>query len=135
MRRATGSLRCRREGSCAICLEEFGFDHDDSWVELPCGHSFHKACVDEWLCRSAKCPFRCDGVVHPTGPLAARWTSGEAEGPPNKDALEFAAQGARRAAAAEALTSVFGARNTGLRSRWRAYAQRHVAGLQRRMWR
>eukprot|EP00438_Fugacium_kawagutii_P026462 Skav202773 [mRNA] locus=scaffold326:319523:319819:- [translate_table: standard] len=38
--------------SCAICLEEGGEE-----ARLPCGHRFHKACVQRWLTfEDLRCP-------------------------------------------------------------------------------
>lgn len=32
------------------------FENGDSVRYLPCMHSFHVACIDDWLMRSFKCP-------------------------------------------------------------------------------
>lgn len=37
---------------CAVCLESM----NSGVVELPCKHAYHKACIDEWLCREQSCP-------------------------------------------------------------------------------
>lgn len=42
------------QGSCSICLSDF-----TSGVllrRLPCGHHFHRSCVDKWLARNKRCP-------------------------------------------------------------------------------
>jgi len=51
---------CGRCGSsedaegCAVCLNDF---HDDDVVRrLPCGHGFHRQCVDKWLKQNKVCP-------------------------------------------------------------------------------
>ena len=31
-------------------------DRDEEVRKLPCGHYFHKGCIDEWLTRSCECP-------------------------------------------------------------------------------
>lgn len=40
--------------SCAVCLSDF--EEDDTLRRLPCGHSFHKGCVDKWLKMNKVCP-------------------------------------------------------------------------------
>ncbi|XP_026194218.1 E3 ubiquitin-protein ligase SIS3 [Cyclospora cayetanensis] len=40
---------------CSICLEEF-VRNDCVRVLQPCGHIFHKSCIDIWLLRNAVCP-------------------------------------------------------------------------------
>lgn len=39
---------------CAICLEEF--DEDDARRWLPCFHSFHEGCINQWLSSKSSCP-------------------------------------------------------------------------------
>ncbi len=40
---------------CAVCIEEYA--DGDGLRELPCGHRFHAACIDEWLTKQqATCP-------------------------------------------------------------------------------
>lgn len=42
------------QASCSICLSDFA-----SGVllrKLPCGHRFHRSCVDKWLARNKRCP-------------------------------------------------------------------------------
>ncbi|CDJ44317.1 hypothetical protein, conserved, partial [Eimeria tenella] len=44
------------ESGCAICFEEFG---PSALVRvLPCGHIFHKSCLDTWFRRSAALALR-----------------------------------------------------------------------------
>jgi hypothetical protein len=40
--------------SCAVCLNDL--EDDDLVRRLPCGHGFHKACVDKWLRQNKTCP-------------------------------------------------------------------------------
>lgn len=41
-------------GNCTICLEDF--EGGQKMRTLPCFHSFHAACVEEWLGKSRACP-------------------------------------------------------------------------------
>jgi len=45
--------------TCSICLMEY--TDGVSMRRLPCGHDFHKRCVDRWLQRNKRCPL----CVHP----------------------------------------------------------------------
>jgi len=51
---------CKEEGaSCSICLTEY---IDGAVIrKLPCGHGFHRRCVDKWLQRNKRCPL----CIHP----------------------------------------------------------------------
>jgi hypothetical protein len=40
------------DADCAICLAH----HDRSASELPCGHSFHPACIAQWIQIKRTCP-------------------------------------------------------------------------------
>merc|ERR1719291_1295126 len=42
------------QSSCAVCLSDF--QQADLLRQLPCGHSFHRACIDKWLKRNQVCP-------------------------------------------------------------------------------
>lgn len=50
--------------SCSICLTEFA----DGAVmrRLPCGHDFHRRCVDKWLQQNKRCPLCMHPVDEPT---------------------------------------------------------------------
>ncbi len=39
---------------CMVCLMDF--EDGEEVRRLPCGHRFHRGCVDEWLTRSVECP-------------------------------------------------------------------------------
>lgn len=44
-----------RELECAVCL--VAFEADDVVSSLPCGHSFHRACIARWLSECKRtCP-------------------------------------------------------------------------------
>ena len=40
--------------SCMICLDDF--QKKDTLRQLPCGHVFHKKCIDKWLSSNNQCP-------------------------------------------------------------------------------
>lgn len=40
---------------CSICLSNDEFTYK-SWVELKCGHCFHRHCIDLWLENHRTCP-------------------------------------------------------------------------------
>ena len=43
------------EGDCAICLEPYAAG--DELRKLPCDHTFHKPCLDNWLMINGTCPY------------------------------------------------------------------------------
>ena len=45
---------------CAICHE----DMEDKFTlaKLPCGHQFHRSCVEKWLIKELRCPM-CNGAI------------------------------------------------------------------------
>uniref|UniRef100_A0A7S0FKF3 RING-type domain-containing protein n=1 Tax=Pyrodinium bahamense TaxID=73915 RepID=A0A7S0FKF3_9DINO len=43
--------------SCPVCLVDM--EDGDVVGQLPCGHSFHRRCVEDWLRVRAQCPMRC----------------------------------------------------------------------------
>jgi len=59
---------------CTICLDSM--DAGSIVSTLPCGHYFHRACLESWLRHSDKCPLRCSlsglpaGQRHPVAPPA-----------------------------------------------------------------
>jgi len=54
----TGKDTC---GSCNICLTDF--EDGEDLRTLPCFHSFHCDCIDNWLSRSPICPV-CRTVIN-----------------------------------------------------------------------
>lgn len=40
---------------CSICISNDEFTYK-SWVELRCGHAFHRHCIDLWLENHRTCP-------------------------------------------------------------------------------
>jgi len=43
--------------SCCICLDEYHQGQGETITDLPCGHFFHKKCIDPWLIeRDRVCP-------------------------------------------------------------------------------
>uniref|UniRef100_A0A1L8DT84 Putative ring finger protein 11 sid n=1 Tax=Nyssomyia neivai TaxID=330878 RepID=A0A1L8DT84_9DIPT len=45
---------CKKTRECVICMAEFLVG--DSVRYLPCMHTYHVACIDDWLMRSLTCP-------------------------------------------------------------------------------
>lgn len=43
------------DSSCPICMEEY--QSDDQITKLHCGHYYHSECINEWLAKSAICPY------------------------------------------------------------------------------
>jgi len=43
--------------SCVVCLLEF--EQGEELGRLPCGHTFHRSCIELWLAVRAQCPMRC----------------------------------------------------------------------------
>ena len=39
--------------NCPICIEKMEGDK----VQLPCGHQFHKNCIDQWMQSNETCPY------------------------------------------------------------------------------
>lgn len=55
------------EQECAVCLSNF--EDGDTLRRLPCGHHYHKDCIDDWLLRRKVCPLcLCD--IHQEGSQA-----------------------------------------------------------------
>ncbi len=46
--------------ACAICLEP----HGRGSVRVPCGHSFHAACIAEWARHARSCPVCRADIAH-----------------------------------------------------------------------
>ena len=44
----------KNNNSCSICLEKF--EAGKYKRVLPCGHTFHKKCIDKWLKKKLICP-------------------------------------------------------------------------------
>lgn len=45
---------CKKARECVICMIEFNVG--DSIRYLPCMHTYHVGCIDDWLMRSLTCP-------------------------------------------------------------------------------
>ncbi|GLV43189.1 Ring finger protein 11 [Carabus blaptoides fortunei] len=45
---------CKKNRECVICMMEFMVD--DAVRYLPCMHTYHMTCIDDWLMRSLTCP-------------------------------------------------------------------------------
>jgi hypothetical protein len=55
------------EGDCTVCIELM--KSGDEARQLPCGHAFHRACVDDWLLKRRKCPLCNLNIVEHFGLL------------------------------------------------------------------
>eukprot|EP00440_Ansanella_granifera_P033277 gb/GFBE01036105.1/.p1 GENE.gb/GFBE01036105.1/~~gb/GFBE01036105.1/.p1 ORF type:complete len:296 (+),score=34.81 gb/GFBE01036105.1/:1-888(+) len=60
-----------QETSCAVCLSEF--EEDVVLRRLPCGHSFHRVCIDKWLKRNKVCPLCLQDIEVPPVSPKGRW--------------------------------------------------------------
>jgi len=45
---------CKKNRECVICMIEFNVG--DAVRYLPCMHTYHTECIDDWLMRSFTCP-------------------------------------------------------------------------------
>lgn len=45
---------CKKVRECVICMGEFLVG--DALRYLPCMHTYHMTCIDDWLMRSLTCP-------------------------------------------------------------------------------
>ena len=53
------------KNECSICLGEFQDSPDEHIMLTPCGHTFHEACLVDWLIKNENCPLCRKPVVHP----------------------------------------------------------------------
>lgn len=56
-----------RDDQCAICC--FPVDSTQHTYEIPCGHLFHKECLDEWMGYRTVCPLCLETIRTITPPL------------------------------------------------------------------
>mmetsp|Transcript_9033 Transcript_9033/g.25886 ORF Transcript_9033/g.25886 Transcript_9033/m.25886 type:complete len:398 (-) Transcript_9033:39-1232(-) len=49
--------------SCAVCLSDF--EGGECLRRLPCGHGFHRPCIDQWLRRNRVCPLCLHDAAQP----------------------------------------------------------------------
>lgn len=63
------ALADRPPQTCDVCYEDLG--PQALYRQLPCQHTFHKACIDQWICkRDASCPFCRRTFYHLRQPFA-----------------------------------------------------------------
>merc|ERR1712032_1527702 len=78
---------------CSVCL--LGLEPGEQVRTLPCGHVFHRPCVDRWFSRSNRCPlcrqspFTCrkQPVSDTGGTAGAATTGGTAGGAPTAETV------------------------------------------------
>ena len=58
---AEGKEENHTERKCQVCQCEY--EDGETLRKLPCGHCFHKECIDEWLGRSEGCAFCRRSIV------------------------------------------------------------------------
>ena len=64
------------EATCSVCLADY--EPGDKLCTLPlCGHVFHRACIDEWLCSHQTCPL-CRVCLAPQPAQVQQGVSAEA---------------------------------------------------------
>ena len=61
------------EECCCICLTEY--EENQVIRMLPCGHHYHRECVDEWLKVNATCPTCRTSIVPETAATNANSNS------------------------------------------------------------
>ena len=69
-RKAVARLELRRvtesdvnvAGDCSVCLDPVVVGAE--LRSLPCGHSYHRKCIDKWLIRKRKCPLCKLDILH-----------------------------------------------------------------------
>mmetsp|Transcript_19676 Transcript_19676/g.47718 ORF Transcript_19676/g.47718 Transcript_19676/m.47718 type:complete len:183 (-) Transcript_19676:52-600(-) len=57
------------DDGCAICMEQY-FENQ-AMSKLPCSHTFHQTCAEQWLSRSSTCPV-CMAQVGQEVPTSSR---------------------------------------------------------------
>lgn len=63
--------RSKASGSCSICMVDY--DEEDVLRRLPCGHYYHRACVDPWLGNKKMCPLCHHDITTPAPKGAESW--------------------------------------------------------------
>ncbi|CAL9043057.1 unnamed protein product [Musa banksii] len=74
--RFASAMSCRRPGAadCRVCLARF--EPESVVNRLPCGHLFHKACLETWLDhRHATCPLCRTHVLQGVDPAVSAASS------------------------------------------------------------
>lgn len=65
---------------CAVCLANL--EEGEEARSLPCGHTFHRPCIDSWLCKSHQCPVcRRFVTLVARAPLASRLSNSSVTSP------------------------------------------------------
>ncbi|KAJ1829828.1 hypothetical protein LPJ73_008412 [Coemansia sp. RSA 2703] len=62
--RAITAEEAAKHKECGICMEEYNVE--ETVLELPCKHFYHKECIDHWLKMNGTCPI-CRKRIEPDG--------------------------------------------------------------------
>lgn len=63
--RTTELTEMDSKAECSICLTELNDAPEEDALLTACGHTFHRACLLEWLVKTEQCPICRQCVAHP----------------------------------------------------------------------
>lgn len=70
MQNSNVNFREFRQENCVICLERFASIPDS--IFLPCGHNFHKECIESWIRSKQTCPICRINIAQPNENVPVR---------------------------------------------------------------